>query len=880
MSVVVKDITNNVIFVSNEKILDNNDLKVKIFLDKKNYRFFPPFIKISKDYIIEHIHDRVYRDYLETNTEDSNIHNFITINLPIYQYEYGKDLDKNLLVFILKDVIGNIYSTDSYFDKDYHRIHEHIQDTLAEYENKKGARYDIQALKFTGKITDNEPQIDIEHIVENLDLPEIKVIFYRENETRYLLKYNKNENVLDVLNFIKSDKFFASPKGAMILLDDNDDYKLILYLYRNNEYGVYLKYKKYTETGITYDKIDDIKIKLIDRVLGYIRYMFLRENYNIENDKNISITKIMSSVFYMKKYDSAVLKKYLIQQKIQFERKTDNITVFFENKNIKCIIKPYKLIKKSIKVDGVMVVFYNAFTENNHNRYSIFVNTVINLLKDAKQYDRLYTKVIRNKFNIDFKARLCQTNRQPAIVKAGETSIYTIKVNETVFGCIRNKKFPYPGITSTNQPCCFKKDQRNKTVFKNFFTTKIFTKKFKIKKTNEILNPDEISNLQSIYKLFNLPGYEHYRLGVENNKCILGVFSILFKIEMKTLQYNLVGYLTNDIYTSLNNGDISLLSPIADYTSHILSKENKHHKNFIHLLSLYFNINIYILDKDTNTIIFPNDVLLKDVSYFDKNVFIIYYNSLNIYEVVVWGKDGIYDFKYDIQLPRNERKTYLPTYRDILKYEVVNHIGAYSQIVHRNMNIGIMLNNETYIPLEPMGKIIGVPSITEFKVNPIEQKKLIMYLGDINSSFIDYYNLTYTVFNSNEINNLLSSYILNKSPRETITLNALYEDFCIYLGNRCKDKQYKQYLVNLRNKRQLRPVIKELMEQTNKLEKTSKEMNFLIDKILFNISDNNDIIDGKVRKKFKSVYKDLFVVIDGKDNVMEFADKVKTVNNF
>lgn len=136
----------------------------------------------------------------------------------------------------------------------------------------------------------------------------------------------------------------------------------------------------------------------------------------------------------------------------------------------------------------------------------------------------------------------CQKSRQP-IISSDEQPLkdsYALNFEGNRYIC-KNPEYPFPGFTSKNSPCCFKKDQRGKPVYKrNIGVKQRFLKSFMsdndiIKKgiitTDKDLEDGRLGTLDE--KFGNILSKDFLRFGVLQNKdSMLNCLNTAFKTNI------------------------------------------------------------------------------------------------------------------------------------------------------------------------------------------------------------------------------------------------------------------------------------------------------------------------------------------------------------
>ena len=211
----------------------------------------------------------------------------------------------------------------------------------------------------------------------------------------------------------------------------------------------------------------------------------------------------------------------------------------------------------------------------------------------------------------------CQKSRQPEIISDTFPGQNRISLNSINFEC-KNKNYLYPGFTSSNILCCFRKNQKNKSVYKrNTSTTVVFKQETsadilrkKIITTNKILDVNRLGVIpEQFEKIFSK---NYYRLGnLQNKNSFVNCVKLLSKKTFDIV--TVIDNLKPKLFKSLNNGDISTVFSLEDYKKKLsLSVKDIDFTLLWDLLSRLCDVNIFIIDEVENKMICNGELYERD----------------------------------------------------------------------------------------------------------------------------------------------------------------------------------------------------------------------------------------------------------------------------
>ena len=261
---------------------------------------------------------------------------------------------------------------------------------------------------------------------------------------------------------------------------------------------------------------------------------------------------------------------------------------------------------------------------------------------------------------IPIDGRDCQKKFQPIIASKEERPDLPRKESYAVF--VKGKRLvcddpniPYPGFQQGGKVCCFKKDQRGKPIFMDYYVpegeeaparsrrqtdiTKIIerfnldTDKYILK--DKLLQPGQIGVLPDKIKyLFKkIPSEKKssfLRIGVEQrsdqflNAIMEAVRKHLEKDDkifnnLKDFKNILIEYLSKNRFISLENGNIAKSISMTHFKENILRPNQLNENVLLDLVSRASKVNVWILSEKLGNVLCRSG----DPQEFNKNVFIL-----------------------------------------------------------------------------------------------------------------------------------------------------------------------------------------------------------------------------------------------------------------
>lgn len=502
------------------------------------------------------------------------------------------------LHFIIPELIP-LSQLSNYLDRihqDYLTIKKTIDNNVSKTK-KINYSYYTDTYSITSIINTYKIHMDTNSLINYIKLDNIIPLIYTydTNTKQSIVKVYK-QYPMDIIKklIMNENGDVKHPKGFKLKLQSCANNFVSVNVYNNK---IVVRYNWHITDFITLDKI-------IDCFDTDANIIFNR----IQITKTGLPKKNISFHFYIKRlipFGSFVnnLDKNVFSLVMKFHKKIKSINLIYIPSNvnilIKLIDKPEFLIDADNKIFSIDVSGVSTTTEIsviiekliesvdisytykpiNNNTRSVNNNKLIN--KELKN-------LVKKDINIDFVS--CQKKRKPVIKNgsdSGSNETYSLTYKGTKFIC-KDDTYKYPGFTSQNVPCCFKKDQRQKDNYKllignqNRSSNSLIINKHIIT-TDKILQENRLGILPESLTMNN-----YYRLGVvQDTNAFLNALFIkqtikstnlinLRRICSRILKKNII-----IINTETNQFVCDPTSNIFPYTSFIVILwRNKYYKNF------------------------------------------------------------------------------------------------------------------------------------------------------------------------------------------------------------------------------------------------------------------------------------------------------------
>lgn len=524
------------------------------------------YSKYKKDYI--NLTPELFKLYIE-HTLYSSVP-FLFQNLePILNDFYNSS--KNLRIQLKK------YYAEKFV------IGSHVKKQLIDYKNNKPEYYILNCNVNFNLTT----PINLTKLIKEYPLSDIVPYMNYNGIIKTYKSYNfpneKNyqDRIVLKLRYLNLHKNSSKSSSKSSNQQFNTNYALC-YIYANGNVTIKYNFKK--QDNINFHNIMDYT-KNIFKTTKILQFLNLS---NFGGKVNISYTIISFEIKKNSKYSNIQANINNEPFQIQPKLKKDILTLKFNSQgNGHSIIINNKFINTKITAYGF--VFENELLDAINSLLNIFYRTESRKLNIKK-------KEIKNRF-LGINTLSCQKIRQPTLVKGPYTTkTYPLKDPKTnhLFTC-NNKKYLYPGFTNVNSICCFKKDQRNKYIFKKNIGAIVHENHFlsdeellnnPIITTNKALEPNRIGVFNKLNK-YLIGTQKFYRLG--NNCGLLGAVELLLKKKLDLSKINI----SDKVFMSLDSGNIANKYTLNDYLKLIKDKLITH--GLLELLAHHTKLNfIYI----------------------------------------------------------------------------------------------------------------------------------------------------------------------------------------------------------------------------------------------------------------------------------------------
>lgn len=608
----------------NYKITYNNEpdyiTKNRIFL---KINVLPELFKIKGNKII--FLQEELEKYLSINLQNINIDNLLNINSNVFKELYNtyklsyKNLTKELFLSTLKIVIkiflgqkSSELSVIEKITKERKREITKFFDMITPFEKLK---YSILSGSFYSKIT--EP-IDLEEVFKTINLDKTFRIVYKGNDEPFVKLYLENEEEIKefLSSKISNGNFINRNKGLIFkIYQDNHSFTIFL-----TSTKVSIKYNFVYEDNITFSNIENYNkliYKLLKKIEG-IKYTKINidfTNIQVYIDKNIDLQKLTTKIDKYKKY----LKFEQVIEKRKKKFKIVYTDIFTKEKYSILIKKDEKIIDNHNYVNKILALTILGVKDDyTLNTILTVLSKLFNEVKENTDYKKVANVKQIKRQGVLIDSVSCQKNRQPKLIQSKKSNLQEysyLNYKENLFVCDKSP-YIYPGFTSKDTICCFKKDQKNKPVFiRNISTKKILDEDKDIIsqaiKKDKVLEPNRLGYINLFEKELKL-----YRLGnKQGNKSFLNCIN-LSKINCKEI----------DIKELTNSKIYKVLFKNKNYNNDFLSNEQLYE-----LIRYYLKINILIID--TTSSLKPVFICKNLIKEYQNYIVII--KNEKIYELLV-----------------------------------------------------------------------------------------------------------------------------------------------------------------------------------------------------------------------------------------------------
>lgn len=670
---------------SNKKTLEmpilSSDEAIKNNITKalNNINYIPRFIRLyKKDSIFYYkiLIDEIFSDIQENLNESVNL---LQINSVLFKTIYKKykelykDIEELDMLYIIQVLLNyfipqffpingdkiqiNSYSSElnniyRYKNRDYTLTKKDLEDLLIINDNK--IEYSLLFSKLVYYDKEIKTTINYKEIFNNFKLDqEIPYISYKSDSFPYIKYYNKIPIEL-IKNFIYNNKGSITNPYLFVFKALNrtgTDYNTIT-ISENSKIKVNNSWtrQEYVHWENIYDYIDNIN-EFIKRVNNYnsSTIPLIKQN-NMDNIK-IKSTLIYFSI--LKKTSKSKISS-MINKNFSDVFKYDSVSNIITNKedNTSIKIRNGDVVHKNIIYKGTSFNITNVSEKDS--LYRLLKNLIYLFHSITKNEEYIIEDVkIKKKVQVLKDIGLdnsisCQKERQVTLdsINPPLKGSYYINHSSSRFIC-QNKDYPYPGFTSQNTICCFKKDQRDKEIYKkntsinikneieeNTSVTKLL--KNKIITLNKILLKNRIGLIFPLFLREQTFMKDFYRIGINQDNYSF-ITSIEFLFNKQIPVSDLLRFCnTKNIYRSINDGEIYRTKSFETYSYELLKpKSILSHTLLLDLISFYIKKNIIVIDVDNNSIYCRNYPLkIQEIRYKKQNTYYISYN-MGHYEPII-----------------------------------------------------------------------------------------------------------------------------------------------------------------------------------------------------------------------------------------------------
>lgn len=627
------------IFIENKNVLDISFIDIKAAKSKK----VTDYINLS-DLIAENISDFIFidtdKDYNQTNKTFYNQYLFYRNTFTTLLF----DNFRLLVLYNLYTILPELYAPFKYEIQDWlnaitakktklaskfkelKNIHKSEKKEYIDFINGQ-FKYSIINVQFVSFLESSHSPLDTTKLLRDFQLnSSAPFIQAREPDTnKRIVKFYKDFNQQDLLKkWLSKEKV---PNNLIIKLKDpfTQDFVDVKVSKENSRMSVKLSFKQ--DSGVTIENCKNVVLKLL-KPLNFKMYdsLLINSVAYFEIKKPFSYYKLFYIIKEKFSHIFTIIPKN-VKNVLQLRFTSDEMTIININS------------KKSDGITKVRVCGTSTSEELN-----LLIDLIILIFYNCQNWKTVKRKEIKNikklrKVGVKVNSVECQRSRQPVLYEntskkeSSKKYPYKIKSGGKTFVC-ENKDYPFPGYTSGNIICCFKKDQRNKLVFKrNTETTNFLVAREPdfviIKKpiilTNKVLEANRLGILKGVKDFYRLGNLNDKNSAIHAMELLLEKNVVLSKI--------IVDFLSDTIFRSLCDGDLYNNVSFNDYKMFLLSDRPKN-TSVVELLAKYYNVCVIILPISSN---FEPPLILNGVLLLQKNkkIYVIKKSLNNVFEPVV-----------------------------------------------------------------------------------------------------------------------------------------------------------------------------------------------------------------------------------------------------
>ncbi|HEY9703556.1 MAG TPA: hypothetical protein V6C58_14000 [Allocoleopsis sp.] len=677
-----------------------------------------------------------------------------------YQTNYT-DLTKDMFHMLLNIVIDDLFNKSSSVEKRLSSIYFEwekkilniiekttlIPDDVSKYNEGYSILSSISSLKLT------EQKVNLDHIkiIQEFQLSKkIPIAHIYDYSTKNpIFKIYTDFSKIRTKKYIQSkfqeEKFnIGNVKNLVLKVNtDIDNFSTISFSKIEPKITIKLNFDK--EKSINYhdildhNKISRIIIDQLKQIYPEIKFTSREPLINFINiyfiiKKHISFSQLKVHLKYFKDVLEYIPPKSFDNKNVfKIRYIPDDLSVLIKTTEQ---IKDFRYLQKinSILVSGII-----------REEYQIrdVMNAIINLFYMADKNSNVkntkveIAKVKKLKVQgVKIDSVSCQKERQPTILdiedKVHLGDSYVLNTGGNKFVCLGNI-YKYPGFTSKNTVCCFKKDQRNKPIFLKNINSEIPTDKTfsdadiiknGIVKKEIILDPNNLGVLpKNLRELGN-----YHRLGNIQNK-----HSFLNCINLSKKTVKIQDLISNKriLRHVLNNFDFSE-EEFVDY----LRKDMLTHDYLIDLVSYYTKTNVIIIESNKFTCDFS---LYSDYIFIVKNdkfyELLVQKISSEKLKKVFTSEDLIVKKYLDLLKKCRYQKSGITQYFPMSIRELlhIDTLKIHFQILNKFNKASYILTNHGLLPVYATDIILEIKTRKynpKFLLDPEKQRNLLVSLKE------------------------------------------------------------------------------------------------------------------------------------------------------
>lgn len=778
-------------------------------------------------------------------------------------------------------------------------------------------------------------KIDKNKLIREYPVDNLVPIMLTVEEKEPIVKIHKNLSIENVTDwYLKDNKELKKINGVSFKLKINEQNYANAQLINDNR--ISLRMSWIAKDTVKFDDIitytsgiqkvikniakifPNLQVKLGDPYYGFLNFQFFTKKRIPFSKINVSIKNNFTNIF---KIDEAERKKEFVK----FRYLPLNIVI---------------MIRYTTDSSGKEINLIDVLGVKNQNQIISIINIVVKLLAKAdikknvlefKNFvfqsvddkEKNTANKIKTNPNIDKLKDLgftlntisCQRERQPRkLSDSKKSSTNTIVYKENIYEC-PNPDYPYPGFTNKNILCCFKKNQKNKEIYKintqgiipNIQVDDAQILKHRIISTDKILQSNRLGLLPTL--LYNIFDKDYLRLGVTNGLIgILNMATGTIKDLENTLGINELEsqYNVNIIIFNINEGSILckelyyfphsqtvfVLKNLDNYELIVKKTNNKLCKIFKTKADITSKIlDLYKKSCIVNYIGYPETPMtFADLSLtiqaqvtnkFNKVIYVLTKEAGLVPVVPTKSISGIKIVNIN-KLKLDANKQY-----DMIKNVNVKYIQISGQIINDGFTVGLVTKSGLIIPTKKSNKINNVPvvyrqffdNIDDLIYDDKENKdQRYIYMTSVKYYQELYNRLKYTL--SKRLSNVKESLEKHKRDGDNITkiIDSILKNEVTFIETtKIHNIPYNRSIcTDIKDNCSVDPFCKKV--KGNCLISIEYEIyKSFVDRLAIEILWNKDILTGNIISEFygenKFIKRKNEIVLIGKDSVNKFFNK-------